>query len=222
SYRNIPPIEPVKRAGSKGGAGVADPTVLKAGAGTEDRAVLKGGTIPADTPALNEKGARLLVEEGAEQATRAGAGAQASLTRIRQQMASRRQQDEVVSSLPLEPEALHRAWRQYADYLRENRNPAVQSLELAALRIIDAQNFEVVTSNNLEQKFIEQEKRNLSEHLQKAFSNKSISFTVTIEEKEVSNEAPATPGKREQFRQIVEQYPLVKELKDRLRLELDY
>jgi DNA polymerase-3 subunit gamma/tau len=29
-------------------------------------------------------------------------------------------------------------------------------------------------------------------------------------------------NKREQFLQIVEQYPLVKELKDRLRLELDY
>jgi DNA polymerase-3 subunit gamma/tau len=29
-------------------------------------------------------------------------------------------------------------------------------------------------------------------------------------------------NKREQFQQIVEQYPLVKELKDRLRLELDY
>jgi len=29
-------------------------------------------------------------------------------------------------------------------------------------------------------------------------------------------------NKREQFQQIVEQYPLVKELKDRLKLELDY
>jgi DNA polymerase-3 subunit gamma/tau len=29
-------------------------------------------------------------------------------------------------------------------------------------------------------------------------------------------------NKREQFQQIVDQYPLVKELKDRLRLELDY
>jgi DNA polymerase III subunit gamma/tau len=222
SYRNIPPIEPVRRTGIKGEADAADAPVRKGGAGAGDTTVPKEATIAAAIPALKEKGARLLVEEGVEQATRTEAGTQASLTRIRQQMASRRGQDEVVSSIPLEPEALHRAWRQYADYLRENRNPAVQSLELAVLRIIDAQNFEVVTGNNLEQKFIEQEKRNLSEHLQKVFSNKSISFTVTIEEKEVAAEAPAAPGKREQFRQIVEQYPLVKELKDRLRLELDY
>jgi DNA polymerase-3 subunit gamma/tau len=44
-----------------------------------------------------------------------------------------------------------------------------------------------------------------------------------VEEK-VSVEEPGEKplNKREQFQQIVEQYPLVKELKDRLRLELDY
>jgi DNA polymerase-3 subunit gamma/tau len=35
-----------------------------------------------------------------------------------------------------------------------------------------------------------------------------------------SIEAPLTS--REQFQKMAEQYPLVKELKDRLRLELDY
>ncbi|MES1159707.1 MAG: DNA polymerase III subunit gamma/tau, partial [Bacteroidota bacterium] len=110
------------------------------------------------------------------------------------------------------------------DQLRENKNPAVQSLEMAILRITDANNFEVVSSNNLEQKFIEQEKRTLSDHLQKAFSNKTISFTVIIEEREHKDELPTERplNRREQFMQIIEQYPLVKELKDRLKLELDY
>ena len=100
----------------------------------------------------------------------------------------------------------------------------MQSLELAELRIVDHQTFEVVTGNNLEQKFIEQEKRNLSDHLQKAFVNKALSFTVIIEEKAAETGEPTDRplNKREQFQQIVEQYPLVKELKDRLRLELDY
>ena len=99
----------------------------------------------------------------------------------------------------------------------------MQSLELAVLRIKDATGFEVVTSNNLEQKFIEQEKRNLSDHLQKAFANKAISFAVIIEERPDEGEPVDRPlNKREQFQQIVEQYPLVKELKDRLKLELDY
>ena len=157
-------------------------------------------------------------------ATGAGSGSLGSLSRIRQQFASKSQNDDAVSSRPLEPEALHRAWQQYADYLRENRNPAVQSLELAKLRIVDDQTFEVVTGNNLEQKFIEQEKRNLSDHLQKEFANKALSFSVTIEEKaaDVEESTDRPMNKREQFQQIVDQYPLVKELKDRLRLELDY
>jgi DNA polymerase-3 subunit gamma/tau len=89
---------------------------------------------------------------------------------------------------------------------------------------VDHQTFEVVTGNNLEQKFIEQEKRNLSDHLQKMFVNKALSFSVTIGEKaaDVEETADRPMNKREQFQQIVDQYPLVKELKDRLRLELDY
>jgi len=94
---------------------------------------------------------------------------------------------------------------------------------MADLRILDASNFEVVTSNNLEQKFIEQEKRTLSEFLQKEFANKAISFTVIVEERPDTGAPEKRPlNTREQFLQIVEQYPLVKELKDRLKLELDY
>ena len=123
----------------------------------------------------------------------------------------------------MEIEPLIRAWQQYADSLRENRNPAVQSLELASLRIIDAQTFEVSANNNLEQRFIEQEKRGISEHLQQLFANKAISFTVIVVEKTQTDEPTSRPlNKREQFMQIADQYPLVRELKDRLRLELDY
>jgi len=201
--------------------------------------------------AAKQGGAKLLVETGAGQpvadtqrgnpaggaAERPGnpAGAQGkipaggstslgSLSKIRQQFTDRQADNEASQSKPLEVEALHQAWQQYADYLRENRNPAVQSLELATLRIIDANTFEAVTSNPLEQKFIENEKRTLSDHLQKVFSNKTVSFTVIVEEKAHVEEEPTERpmNKREQFIQIVEQYPLVKELKDRLRLELDY
>jgi DNA polymerase III subunit gamma/tau len=151
------------------------------------------------------------------------AGSSTSLSKIRQQIAERARDKESGSSRALEAESLHLAWQQYADSLRENRNPAVQSLELATLRIIDAQTFEVSTNNNLEQRFIEQEKRGLSEHLQQVFDNKAISFTVVVEEKAPAEEPADRPlNKREQFMQIVDQYPLVKELKDRLRLELDY
>lgn len=214
SFRSIPPMEPVRRTAKR-----------------RDAEETRGGGLQEEGKNPGNGGAKLIVEEEVMNAAvpvarEMGAGLSGSLgslSKIRQQMASRRQTDDTDSGRALEVEALYKAWRQYTELLRENRNPAVQSLELAVLRIIDGQNFEVVTSNNLEQKFIEQEKRNLSDHLQKTFANKTISFTVVIEEKVGAHEEPAgPPNKREQFRQIVEQYPLVKELKDRLRLELDY
>jgi len=155
--------------------------------------------------------------------SKTGSGSLSSLSRIRRQIADRAHNKDSDSRRILEIEPLIRAWQQFADSLRENRNPAVQSLELASLRIIDAQTFEVSTNNNLEQRFIEQEKRGISDHLQQVFANKAINFTVIVEEKAQPEEPAERPlNKREQFMQISDQYPLVRELKDRLRLELDY
>jgi DNA polymerase-3 subunit gamma/tau len=218
----------VERAGNPaGGAGPADvvsPADVVEKAGNPVGGV---GPVGSASPASSAGGAaeRPGNPAGAQGKIPAGGSTSlGSLSKIRQQFTDRQAGNEASQSKPLEVEALHQAWQQYADYLRENRNPAVQSLELATLRIIDANTFEAVTSNPLEQKFIENEKRTLSDHLQKAFSNKTVSFTVIVEQKAHVEEEPTERpmNKREQFIQIVEQYPLVKELKDRLRLELDY
>jgi DNA polymerase III subunit gamma/tau len=173
----------------------------------------------ATSPALPPQGARLLVDTAVKTA---GSTSLGSLSKIRQQFSSR-QQSSGVEARPLEPATLAKAWAAYAQQLRENKNPAVQSLELAELRLIDTQTFTAVTANNLEQRFIESEKRTLSEFLQKEFANRAVSFTVIVEERAGSEEPVERPmNTREQFLQIVGQYPLVKELKDRLKLELDY
>ena len=238
SFRNIPAMELVKQgergvgadtsknSGAKllvetgaGGAAVADPAKSLAKAAEQQKATAATAAAPVatGTPTGN-------MTATAATATAKSGASLGSLSRIRQQFADRQASAEGNQSKPLEIETLHQAWQQYADYLRENRNPAVQSLELATLRIIDANTFEAITSNNLEQKFIEQEKRGLSDHLQKAFANKTVSFSVLVEEKAHVEEEPGERplNKREQFIRIIEQYPLVKELKDRLRLELDY
>ena len=210
SFRNIPAMAPAGRSDRKGEARVPRE-------GSPEAGVVSGAKL------IVESGIAETVVKGFEQEGKPPAtGSLKSLSKIRQQFTGS-QGKEGGNSRSLEVEALHKAWQQYADYLRENRNPAVQSLELATLRIIDGNSFEVVTSNNLEQKFIEQEKRSLSDHLQQVFANKTISFAVIVEEKASEEEPGEKPlNKREQFQQIVEQYPLVKELKDRLRLELDY
>ncbi|MBL0154299.1 MAG: hypothetical protein IPP93_12755 [Chitinophagaceae bacterium] len=107
--------------------------------------------------------------------------------------------------------------------LKDARNPAAQSFELAVLRIKDPNTFEVVTANNIEQKFIEQDRNHVFGYLVEKLDNRVLQFTVTIEEK--AGDRPVlevTLTSKEQFLKMSEQYPLVKELKDRLRLELDY
>jgi len=232
SFRNIPAMEPVNTrttAATAGRARAEEPSqgarlLVETAVKTADapqQASQVASSAPVDSPAT----APARTSAPAQAATAATATPTASLgslSKIRQQFSSRQQQN-TSQARALEPAPLAKAWAAYAQQLRENKNPAVQSLELAELRIVDAQSFTVVTGNNLEQKFIEQEKRTLSEFLQKEFANKSISFTVIVEEKADTGEPEERPlNTREQFLQIVEQYPLVKELKDRLKLELDY
>ncbi len=118
---------------------------------------------------------------------------------------------------------MQESWNDYTNILRENKNPAVQSFTLAILNILSDVSFEVITNNNLEQKFIEQEKRQLSEHLQKAFANRVVNFTVKVTDTPVEAvAAEKTLSKKDQFIMMAEEYPLIKELKDKLKLDLDY
>lgn len=223
AWRNIPAMEPV-------------------GVVSRDRPAAKGKEAPGNAgPAAynpkkmvenNEIGPKLLIETElpATLTSRTPAAASGpktstslgSLSKIRQQFATQ-QPDDLSKITALSADSLQQAWDEYTLKLREQKNPAVQSFIRALLEIQSENLFEVVTSNNLEMRFIEQEKRNLSEHLQKAFNNKTLSFSLSIREnKETEEPVEKQLNKREQFQQIVEQYPLVKELKDRLKLELDY
>lgn len=146
-----------------------------------------------------------------------------SLEKIRQQIAERANASRQTQIIPLNIDKLREAWAGYTARLRENKNPAVQSFDLATLNILTEGSFEVITNNNLEQKFIEQEKRMLSEYLQEIFSNRLLHFSVKITNNPVETVAvEKTLSKKDQFVLMVEQYPMIKELKDKLRLELDY
>ena len=91
------------------------------------------------------------------------------------------------------------------------------------LRIKDDNCFEAVTANTIEKQFIEQNRNKLFAFLQERLKNRSLQFNVIIEGNAESRpQIELTLTSKEQFQKMVEQYPLVKELKDRLRLELDY
>ncbi|MBP6415852.1 MAG: DNA polymerase III subunit gamma/tau, partial [Chitinophagaceae bacterium] len=118
---------------------------------------------------------------------------------------------------------LQQAWAEYVVKLKEAKNPAAQSFELALLRVKDSNSFEAVTANTIEKQFIEQDRNKLFAFLQDRLQNRSLQFNVMIEEKaENRPQIEITLSSKEQFLKMAEQYPMVKELKDRLRLELDY
>jgi DNA polymerase-3 subunit gamma/tau len=126
-------------------------------------------------------------------------------------------------AIPLEENRLHAAWEAFTQQLRENKNPASQSFVMARLQINNHAHFTIVTNNNLEQKFIEGERRPLSEYLCKVFNNRGLLFVIEVDENVVYQEpTEKVMTSRDKFIAIAEEYPLIRELKDRLRLELDF
>ena len=124
----------------------------------------------------------------------------------------------------LTEEELMLCWGKFIEKLSAKKNhSAVTNFKMAELKIVDNNSIEIITENNIQQKFIEQERAELVDDLQQYFCNRQLTYTVIILAKEGTGEVAEKPlNTREQYLKIIEAYPLVKELKDRLRLELDY
>jgi DNA polymerase III subunit gamma/tau len=123
----------------------------------------------------------------------------------------------------LDKESLQQAWDEYVQKLKDDRNPAAPNFEMAELSIQDANSFIALVNNNIQLRFIEQNGQKVSQYLREKLQNSQLQFYIVMEEnKEMKIPADTPLTSREQFLKMTEQYPLVKELKERLRLELDY
>jgi DNA polymerase-3 subunit gamma/tau len=70
---------------------------------------------------------------------------------------------------------------------------------------------------------LELERNKACAFLQKEMCNKTLQFAILLVEAKQEKEVADRPlSSKEQYLKIIEQYPLVKELRERLRLELDY
>lgn len=143
---------------------------------------------------------------------------------IRKQVASRQSENSEEKVIPLEDTLLKNEWERFTEKLKADKNPAAQSFIMARLQIISPASFDIYSNNNLEQKFIEQERIGLTEALQKAFNNRTLQYNILVDEHAAAMEEPAERplNTREQFMKLAEAYPLVKTLRDRLKLELDF
>ena len=133
--------------------------------------------------------------------------------------------EEVKDAEALSNKRLRQVWDDYAATLetQANKQSTFQTFRSARL-IIEADNlFTVMVHALTQQKFVEQEKTMLCDFIQRAFNNRSINFRILIEAGE-QEEIPIhlTLNSRQKFERIAAKYPLVKELKDRLNLDIDY
>ena len=126
--------------------------------------------------------------------------------------------------IELNIENLEKAWTVYTDNLfTEKKFPVVTQFKMATLRVDNQFNFTVVTEGVLQQRFIEMERSNLIPYMQKYFGNKLLKYSIEINETEVTAENDEkTLSSKQQYELIIKKHPLVKELKDRLKMEIDY
>lgn len=124
----------------------------------------------------------------------------------------------------LNEEELYIAWGLYIEELRKNNNHSgASSFKSARFNIIDNNFIEIITDNNIQQKFVETERAALIGHLQAHFNNRYLTYKVVVAENKNNNKvAEEHLSTKEQYLRIIEEYPMVKKLKDNLGLQLDY
>ncbi|HNA96121.1 MAG TPA: DNA polymerase III subunit gamma/tau, partial [Chitinophagaceae bacterium] len=146
-----------------------------------------------------------------------------ALDKIRQQYLSDSAELMEANEPPLAQESLMQVWGEYTNLIKNEKNPASHSFEVAVLRIIDGDSFEIVVADFIEKQFIEKERNRLFEFLQNKLDRKNIKFALVVEEKErIIHPDEIVLSSKEQFQKMIETYPMVLELKNRLKLDLDY
>jgi len=145
-----------------------------------------------------------------------------SLLSIRNKITKKNKEGDTETK-PLTEEELQCCWNLFIERLRTNNNySAVTNFRAAELKVIDINTIEIITQGEIHKAFIEVERADLVSHIQDYFNNRSLIYQVAVIEKEepVGN-GEITLNRKQQYLKIIEEYPLVKELKERLRLELE-
>ena len=173
---------------------------------------------PEPSPAKAPQAAAKKAEEIQKPKTKMG-----SLEKLREQI-SLKNQSSGNNSKPITEESLKEAWHAFIEKLSHKKNhSAVTNFRMATLTVIDDNSFDIITHSNMHQKFIEAERSDLIHFMQHFFNNRLLKYQLILEETEHQTEETDKPlNSKQQYQALTEEYPLIKELKDRLRLELDF
>lgn len=128
------------------------------------------------------------------------------------------------NSKPVTEESLRAAWEAFIEKLSHKKNhSAVTNFRMAELRVVDDNCFDIITGSNMHQKFIEAERSDLIHFMQAYFNNRLLSYQLVLVEKDVPAESSLQQlSTKQQYQKLSEEYPLIRELRDRLKLDLDF
>lgn len=145
-----------------------------------------------------------------------------SLQKIREQVIQNKNNGN--SSKPLTEELLQTAWNSFIETLTQKKNhSAVTNFRMAVLKVVDENSFDIITHSNMHLKFIEAERSDLIHFMQVYFNNRLLKYQLVLEEKEAPAETGEKPlNTKQQYQKLAEEFPLIKELKERLKLDLDF
>ncbi|WP_242692219.1 DNA polymerase III subunit gamma/tau [Aridibaculum aurantiacum] len=154
----------------------------------------------------------------------AAGGKKSLLQNIRDKHLGAKGNIQVKQAIDLCDEKLQEAWQIYVERLKQQlKHSVVTVFNIARLECVNESHFSITVSTSLEQKFIDGEKLDLLEHLKSFFNNRNIGYQVIVQEvPQEKREVEVNLTTREKYNVLIEQYPLIKELRDRLKLELDY
>ncbi len=132
--------------------------------------------------------------------------------------------EEVKEAEPLEMQKLKACWLSFAKKLEEQqKHSAANTFKIASLAIENETKFIITVNAITQQRFIEQERMMLADCIQQSFNNRSIQFQIVVSDDDLKQDISPflTMNSRERFEYIASQYPLVRELKERLKLDID-
>jgi DNA polymerase-3 subunit gamma/tau len=125
----------------------------------------------------------------------------------------------------LNMEKLRECWENYIQVMQQQggKNSTIGTFRIAKLDIVDDLKFTVTVNALTQQKFIEQEKMMLNDLIQTAFKNRGITFHTIVADAEEPADVPLhlMLNSRQRFERMAQQYPLLQELREKLKLVIE-
>jgi len=151
-----------------------------------------------------------------------GGGKKNILDALRNKYGDRYTIEVVKDPIPVTIESIQPHWEHFISKLKEEgKISQANAFATCTIEIIDDAAFIVRVDSTLQQKFIEQEKTVILDSLQRHHHNKLIVFNFVVNEGE--REIVEKPlNSKERFEKMANQYPLLRTLRDNLKMDIDY